>query len=137
MPPGLISNRRKGQTMADPAASSPHDIRSFSTLVTSLEDGALHAEITDEMKTLIADLQNHAAENGGKPKGKLVLTIDLKFADGVFDVQSDFKITAPKTTRRRTVLWSTPDNNLSRANPRQQELPLRTIDMGSSTIKAV
>ena len=115
---------------------NPHEIRSFSTLVAQLEDGALHQELTKEVIDLVANLQDHARDQGGKPKGKITLTIDLKYADGMFDVQSDFKIASPKATRRRTVLWATPDNNLSRANPRQQELPLRTV-ADNAAVKAV
>ncbi|MDR3438985.1 hypothetical protein [Telmatospirillum sp.] len=117
--------------------TGPHDIRAFSTLVSQLEDGQLHADLTTQIQDLVATLQDHAHEHGGKPAGKITLTIDMKYADGVFDVQADYKITAPKTARRRTVLWATPDNNLSRANPHQQELPLRSVDTATGAVKAI
>lgn len=116
---------------------SEHDLRSFSQFITTLEDGDLHSELTEKLPQLIADLHNHMLENGGKPKGKIDISINLKLDNGTVDVDATYKISAPKPVRRKTVLWATADNMLTRANPRQQELNLKAVTPASAGTKAV
>jgi hypothetical protein len=116
--------------------ADPNAIRSFGQLVGILEDGALQAALSDQTVELMATLQKHANEHGGKPKGKLVLTIDFLYANGMVDVEAETKITKPKDVRRRTTLYTTAGGGLSRANPQQQSLDLRTV-APDGAVKAV
>lgn len=75
---------------------NPHELRSFSSVLTAIEDGRLHSDVTDALVDLIAAMENHVQEHGGKVSGKLSLTIDLKLDGGVFELVGDHKVTKPK-----------------------------------------
>lgn len=118
--------------------SSPHDVRNFSTFVASLEDGSLHSELTDALRDLVATLSDEARDRGGKPKGKISLSIELKLDSGVIEANTEFKVAKPKSVRSKTIFWATPENNLTRSNPKQQELPLRDVtSAGAGLVQAV
>lgn len=104
-------------------------VRTFSAFLGEVDEGRLQADLTNEMTDLVAAMSNHAAEFGGKPKGKIVITLDLKLDGGVFEVAGEVKTTKPKTARARSIFWATPENHLSRMNPRQQQLPLRDVSL--------
>jgi hypothetical protein len=111
--------------------------RSFSTLLTDLEDGALHAELSDQIKDIVAKLHDTAAEQGGKPSAILTIKMGFKLDSGVIEVAADVKATLPKRSRRKSIMYATPDNNLTRRNPRQQELPLRDVNASAGVARAV
>ena len=122
-------------TTQDP---NPHALRNFSALLNVIQDGELQQDLSDAVRKLVADIQDSARETGGKARGKIVLTVDLKYTDQMFDLNADFKITAPETPRRRTTMYCTPDNYLTRVNPRQMDLPLRTVATNpASELKAL
>lgn len=99
-----------------------HEITSLAVLLGQLEDGRLNAELADKLRETVATLTNHVAEHGGKPKAKLVLTLDIKLAGGVFAVEPTYKLTLPEPPRTATVFWATPGNGLSLNNPKQGHL---------------
>jgi hypothetical protein len=104
-----------------------NDIRSFGALMQSLEDGQLHADLSDKLHELNGKLVRHA-ESTGKAKGELVLK--LKFnADngGTVEIDCDLTIKEPKPARSRSVMWLTKESHLSAENPKQTKLPLREV----------
>lgn len=105
--------------------SSP--IRTFGGFLGEAEDGQLQADLTKALSELVATISNEAADRGGKPKGKLTLSIALQLDHGAFDVVCDIKVAAPKCVRARSIFFATPDNNLTREHPRQQMLPLHDV----------
>lgn len=113
----------------------PNIVRSFSQFVGEAEDGQLQTDLTSEMQDLVAALSNAAAERGGKPKGKLTLTVEMKLVDGAFEVLTDIKIAAPKVARARSIFFATPDNNLTREHPRQQRLPLHDVAVAQREVR--
>jgi hypothetical protein len=44
------------------------------------------------------------------------------------NLENAITVKRPKPSRRRTVMWLTPDNNLTPRNPKQQELPLVDVN---------
>jgi hypothetical protein len=97
-------------------------VRSFSAFLGVLEDGAFHADLTRHLQEAVAEMQNAVLDRGGKPRAKLRLDLNLKLEAGIVEVTGDFKVTLPKAERGRTVFWATPENNLSRSNPRQADM---------------
>lgn len=99
----------------------------FNLFLGSIEGGALHDDLSDEVRELNAALSEYAASNG-VAKGSI--TIKLNFVlekAGTLDVTADIATKTPKTKRERTVLWLTPGNNTSTENPKQvQMFPRRT-----------
>jgi hypothetical protein len=127
--------RSPDERPAAPAATttepSPmNDIhRSFSTLVSDLEDGHLHADLSREVQDIVGELNNAFANVGGKPKASLTLKLDFTLEDGgIITIAADTKKVLPRTVRARTFMYATPENNLTRRNPRQPELPLHDVN---------
>ena len=65
----------------------------------------------------------HANSFGGKPKGKMTITLDLSTEEGgAFEVRCDVKTAKPKMRRPRSIMWSDAANNLVAHNPRQLDM---------------
>lgn len=102
-------------------------VRSFGQFLAEAENGQLHTDLSTALQDLVAALSDAAANTGGKPRGKLTLTLDFRIDGGVVEVNAEHKITRPKQVRARSIFWATPENHLTRLNPRQRELPLRDV----------
>lgn len=102
-------------------------LRSFTALLGAVEDGQFHADLTDALREIVAELQDSFRDQGGKPKARLDLSFDFRLDGGVIEVNCDLKVKKPRAQRSKSVFWSTPDNLLTRRNPKQQELPLRHV----------
>jgi len=79
------------------------------------------------VRDAVSCLHDVRRENGGKPKAKIVLILDLVLDGDSIDVTGEVKVTLPKVKKKRTVFYATPQNLLTRRNPKQGELPLRTV----------
>lgn len=117
--------------------------RSFAQFIQTVEDGTLHADLTEALKELNAEMNNHAQDHGGaKCAGKLTLTLDFKLDHGVFEIASDFTTKLPKQKRMKSIFWSTPENFFTPQNPRQMTMfggPVRDVGFDSepSEVKAI
>lgn len=100
--------------------------RPFAAWLQEQRNGALHAELTEQLTELVKSCTEH-----GK-KGSLTLTVTVKPSDDGYHlfVTDDTKATLPRGERPSALYFSDEDGNLSRRDPRQQELPLRKIDGG-------
>jgi uncharacterized lipoprotein YbaY len=95
------------------------------------EDGRLHSDLTDALQELVEALRE-AAQRTGKAAGKLDISFALKFDDGIVETIADFKVKAPKLARGRTIFWATHDNQLTKRNPAQPDLPFRDVSVPRS-----
>lgn len=98
-------------------------LSTFSQLLGALNDGELHQDMSEDMREMVAKLHDHAREHGGKPSATMTLTVEMKLDGGLIMVKAEAKTKLPKSERARSVFWATPENNLSRRNPRQPDLP--------------
>jgi hypothetical protein len=110
--------------------------RTVAMLLAHMEEGQFNQDASDALRDLVAKLNDAAVNRGGKPVGKLVITLDFKLDDGIIETRSDYKVTAPKTSRRKTIMWATPNNNLTPDNPRQISMNFRDVNKGS-TIRTI
>lgn len=94
----------------------------FAQFVQMMEDGELHAELSNALHKINADLNQHLIDFGGKPKGKLSININFVLEKGVFEISGDYDVKLPKPPRGKTVAWSTPDHRFTPQNPRQMQL---------------
>ena len=79
----------------------------------------LGEEATEALNDLV-----HATTETGKA-GSLTLTIKMKPIGGKagqMELETDVKAKLPTPTKGKTILFTTPDNNLQRQDPRQQTL---------------
>lgn len=110
------------------------EMRSFAVMVSGLDDGALHAELTEKLEQVVAALREAKRNQGGKPKASLTLSLDFKLDGETTDVYADIKVAYPKRTRNRTILYINADNRLSQSNPRQQTLPFRDVNQTATVV---
>lgn len=111
------------------------ELRTFTQLLHTVQDGDLHVELSDQLKDLVGSLHNVRMESGGKPTGRIALTLDFRLDGDVIEVQADFAVKTPKIARRKTVFWATPENLLTKRNPKQMEMPLRTVGGDEAAVK--
>lgn len=97
-------------------------LRNFNQFLGSIEDGGFHKELSDQLEKMLQEIHDAALDRGGKAKAKLALTVDLRLEGGIVETVADYKVTLPKAERGRTVFWITPENHLSRSNPKQQDM---------------
>lgn len=109
------------------------ELRTFGTFLGDVEDGELHGELTRAIREIVAELHNVAQDQGGAQKATLALGLVFKLDRGVIEVESTVKTALPKRRRGKSIFYATPDNLLTRRNPRQAELPLRDVNVPSET----
>jgi hypothetical protein len=111
--------------------------RSFGQFLAEVEDGDLHADLSTTLRDLVAGLHDAAVAGNGRAAGRLTLTLDFKTDGGAIDVASDIATKLPKAKRSRSVFWATPENNLTRRNPRQADLPFRDVNNKAEDFRTV
>lgn len=99
----------------------------FPETILQLNNGAAVAELSAALTRLLA-----AVRESGKA-GSITFTITVKPASkgvaNVVMVESQTKTKLPEPERGMTVFYVTEDNRLVRNDPRQQQLPLRVVDI--------
>lgn len=98
----------------------------FADFLRDVESGRLHADATQQLKELVHEMRQLALATGGKPKGKVMIVLDVKLDGGVFEVLGDVRVTSPKQPRERSIFYATRGDQLSVVNPAQQELAIET-----------
>lgn len=98
------------------------EARMFSHFIQMLESGEFNAHLTEQLQEINAEMNNHVLNHGGATKAKLTIEIDFTLKDQIFEIVAASKTKMPKVRRKRTVAWSTPDNNFSPSNPRQMSM---------------
>lgn len=111
---------------------------SFILFVQMLEGGELVDELTNQLQEINAEMNNFRQDYGGKCKAKLTLDIDFILnKDGIFEIVAKSKSKTPDRPRGRTIAWSTPENHFTPQNPRQLNLPIRSVDDSPAEQRAV
>jgi len=110
--------------VSDPEEKS---LRSFTQFMTSLNYGKTHDELTDKVQEIVADLSEYRGDFGGKPKAKLIITLDFSLDDHLVEVSPTIKTKLPDRPKGKSMYFVTPENRLSREDPRQHKLPLDEI----------
>lgn len=104
--------------------------RAFGVFLNELHSGSVQIECTEEFHKMLQRLEVVAGLRGtkGEAKGVFTLKITVKaHANGTAQVKSDVEFKAPKPDRDEDMFWLTRGSNLTRKNPKQQELPLRDV----------
>lgn len=109
---------------------------SLANVLVGLGHGRFHEEATEALQKVVKEMNRVADSGGGKPKGKLVITLDLVLDRGIFELNPSIKITTPATVRARTIMYSTPDGQLSKNDTRQGMLGLEAPrDVGFGEVR--
>jgi hypothetical protein len=112
--------------------------RSLAQVLKELGGGSFHREASEALATLVKEMWRVAEAAGGKPKGKLVLTLNLSLDRGIMDLDPSVKVTTPATIRARTIMYPGPDGRLSRNDFRQGALALENArDVSTAPVRDI
>lgn len=108
--------------------SKEEGARSFAHFLQQIDEGGLHADLSDEVKRVTKELTGFVDTYGAVAKGTMTIVLSFKAErNGTIAVDGEIKTKLPKAKRAGSVFWATAGNNLSPQNPRQQSLPLREV----------
>jgi len=97
----------------------------YSHTINTLQHGATAIELSEQLHECV-----QAAQKTGK-KATLTVTLTIKPVGrdtGQYEFREDIKCKIPSLDRGMTLMFGTPDGNLTRNDPRQGELQLRSAD---------
>lgn len=97
--------------------------RPFMDTFREIESGALLDELTEAQHSLVDAVR--LTGKGGELNIKLAYKPD---GAGQIVIKADVKAKEPVLSRGTSLLFLTPEGNLSRRDPRQQEMPLRSVE---------
>ena len=108
-------------------------MRPFTDTLNALRFGTL----TDDLTKALNELTQKVAETN--KSGELTLKLSLKPGKGgQIEVFDDIKVKAPKEERGSSIMFATPEGNLTREDPRQMQIEgLRTVDTKTGELKRV
>lgn len=102
--------------------------RPFIDILRQIEAGFLLDELAERQRELV-----EAIQHTGK-KGTLTITLSyVPESQGQLSITADIKAKAPQMARGRSLFFITPDHNLDRHDPRQQELDIRLVEADQPT----
>jgi hypothetical protein len=104
--------------------ANPHngEIKNFSQLAATLEDGALNTDLSAQITDIVNTLNDHVLSFGGAPSASLKLKIDFKLKGGVMQISASNDITLPKSPRSQSIMWTDANGQLCQQNPRQRDM---------------
>lgn len=107
--------------------------RSFSDTLRDVRAGTVIDQLDNDLQQLVQQVQR---TNKG---GKLVLTLDIKPMKGSTEavvVKAAVTLKAPQFEDNGTVLFPTPDGNLTRSHHRQDDLPGINLAVDNAALAA-
>ena len=91
--------------------------KTFAEILSDLRYGTLHDDLTESMQELVS-----ACVDTGKV-GRLTLTINVKPGkSGELVITDDIKKKVPELDKGSSIMWATPEGNLTRQDPRQMTI---------------
>lgn len=105
----------------------------FTHTVNNLLNGHTQAELSDRL----AECVERARETGKQAKLTLTLTIKPLGQSGQYEIRDQIKQQLPELDRGITLFFGTPEGNLTREDPNQQNLALKTVPDDKPELKHV
>lgn len=105
---------------------------SFAGLIGSIAQGAVNDAATADLRALVGEMLRIARNDGGIPKGRVVLSVSLQLEKGSFDLRADVKAVYPQKAKPRALLFATKEGGLSEQNHNQLSLALPPKDVSTA-----
>lgn len=100
----------------------PGTLHTFMQVLSAAEDGVVISELNEEINALVKALRDHNLSNGGKSAGSISLTLKLSVDKGQAEMQVDYKVVEPKTSRSKTHFYLGNTGRLTNRNPNQRDM---------------
>lgn len=101
-----------------PVADDPLDVSVFSALVACLEGGQFDNDLSTALAGLVARMKREHRGGGGKPTGKITVTIAFRWEDGTIQTTQNYAVD-PSVTRNPDRFFVTPDGGLTQRAPQE------------------
>lgn len=98
--------------------------RNLAELLQDISGGDFHNAATNKLTDLVATMKEVERNQGGKPKGRLTITLSLELDRGMIEIDGSVKVSEPSTVNGRTFMYGNPDGTLVKEDPRQHALAL-------------
>lgn len=95
----------------------------FSHVLSQLRYGASQQELSEQL----AQCVERARETGKVAEITLKIKIKPQGNSGQYILLDEVKTKVPEPVKEQTIMFGTPEGNLTREDPRQQKLPLRDV----------
>jgi hypothetical protein len=106
----------------------------FGVLLTSISEGELREEITDELKALVEELYERSQASARTVKGVLNITLEISVSsNGMLAISPNVAGKLPKKIRKDTPFW-VGVNGLTQDNPKQQKLFREVKEVGVTRV---
>ncbi|ETX26619.1 hypothetical protein [Roseivivax isoporae] len=113
------------------------DIRSVDQLFALLDQGDFLAEIMDGNRDLQRVLLDHRAAFGGKPKGRMTITIDYELTKtGDVSIGGIVEFKRPKAPKASGVAYVNDQGDLSLYSPMMKRMKVRDVTEGDRAVKS-
>ena len=101
---------------------TPDEDFDFTSFLAEFGHGATNQQAGERMQSLVRACVEHSG------KGKLVLTFDVKAADGLAEIKATLKTTEPQPGSASATYYATHTGALVTEDPRQLAMPARVLD---------
>lgn len=108
-------------------------MKTFDETLKDIEYGHLSRELAEVQQEIVK------AVSETNKAGSITLTLSFKpEGNGQLTIKADIKKKIPQLPRGTSLFFMTPEGNIQREDPRQQKLPLKSIEREApSNLKAV
>lgn len=110
-----------------------NEMKTFDETLKDIEYGHLSRELAEVQQEIVK------AVSETNKAGSITLTLSFKpEGNGQLTIKADIKKKIPQLPRGTSLFFMTPEGNIQREDPRQQKLPLKSIEREApSNLKAV
>ena len=119
---GDVATARDPSTTPADTQLIPGEAATFADFIRSLDDGAVHARLTADLRSMAKTLHAIKAQTSAKVKGKLTIELNFTAEGDMVDIQPSVKSSEPRLPLARATRWVTPRDNFSAANPGQYQM---------------
>jgi len=102
-------------------------LRTPGQLLHSLEAGKLPERLMVTQKEVVAELERLQGLGVRKPKGKITLTLDIEYEDGLIQIKPTVTKKTPTPPSKKTPLFVLEDGTLTTSNPAQDEFAFKDV----------